>query len=97
MYDSIKDILKISIENVNDSVVKELVNTVSENDIIMKFCGSGGSFPTSKCTQDRKSVVYVPTLTVLQKLFNRKDVLNIVMAEERLSRSLQLLLRWCVL
>lgn len=47
LHQSIKELLK-KYADVDDSVVRELVRTTSESNMIMRFCGKDGSLSTTK-------------------------------------------------
>lgn len=47
LHKSVKDILKQHTD-VDDSVVRELVKTASESNVIKRFCGKEGSLSTTK-------------------------------------------------
>lgn len=101
VHDSIKGILTKYCDSINDSVIKAVVNTVSENNVLLKFCGTNGPLSTSKrralCVlrkfplvmsveyvvdKGKKSVVFVPVQSMLQKLLNKQDVLDNVLSTQ---------------
>lgn len=101
LHKNVKAVLQKHFGDVDESVLKEVVETVAESDILSKSCGKNGCLATSKrrasyvmrnfplvmpiefvVEKGRKTVAYVPLLQMLQKLLNKKDILDKAMSKQ---------------
>ncbi|KAL1273015.1 hypothetical protein QQF64_028877 [Cirrhinus molitorella] len=95
LHKNVEAVLQKHFGHIGESVVKEVVETVAESNILSKSCGKNGCLATSKrratyvkCNfplvmpieyvveKGMKTVAYVPLLQMLQKLLNKKEILE---------------------
>ncbi|XP_031177005.1 uncharacterized protein LOC116065609 [Sander lucioperca] len=100
LQSKVQEIISQHCGDVDNSIVSEVVNAVSQTNVLLKFTSTGGSLSTAsrrasyiqqefplvmpvEFRLDRdSSVVYVPTLKMLQALLRNKDILDKVLHVE---------------
>ena len=94
LHSKVQEIISQHCGDVDNSIVSDVVNAVSQTNVLLKFTSTGGSLSTAsrrasyiqqefplvmpvEFRLDRdSSVVYVPTLKMLQALLRNKDILD---------------------